>query len=105
MIDKYWKIMNASIPAKYHKDIENVTKLLKNEGCKAIYLFGSLITGKVNDNSDIDIGIKGYPEGKFLKIYSKVYLNFDNTIDLVDFDTNSDFYTMLNSIGEIEQIG
>ena len=29
----------------------------------------------------------------------------ENKIDLVDFDKNSDFYSMLNSIGEVVQIG
>jgi hypothetical protein len=31
--------------------------------------------------------------------------DFENKIDLVDFDTNDDFYIMLNKIGEIVQIG
>ena len=97
--------MELNVPVKYQQDLENVTKLLKNEGCEEIFLFGSLVTGKTNENSDIDIGIKGYPEGKFFKIYSKVYFNFDNDIDLVDFDANNDFYKMLNKIGELVQIG
>jgi len=89
------RIMNPNIPEKYRQDIEKVTKLLKNEGCEAVYLFGSLVTGKIKENSDIDIGIKGYPDGNFFKIHSKIYFNFDNNIDLVDFDANSDFYAML----------
>jgi predicted nucleotidyltransferase len=97
--------MELNIPIKYRQDIENATKILKNEGCKAVFLFGSLVTGKITDNSDIDIGIKGYPTGKFFKLYSKLYFNFDNKIDLVDFDTNEDFYLMLNKIGEVVQIG
>jgi predicted nucleotidyltransferase len=97
--------MELNIPIKYRQDIENATKLLKNEGCESIFLFGSLVTGKIHDNSDIDIGIKGYPTGKFFKLYSKLYFNFDNKIDLVDFDTNEDFYLMLNKIGEVVQIG
>ncbi|MCL2805984.1 MAG: nucleotidyltransferase domain-containing protein [Treponema sp.] len=97
--------MELNVPVRYRQDIENVTKLLKGEGCEAVYLFGSLVTGKINENSDIDIGIKGYPEGKFFKIYSKIYFNFDNNIDLVDFDTNNDFYLMLKKIGEIVQLG
>ena len=97
--------MELNIPVKYRKDIENVTKLLKNEGCEAVYLFGSLVTGKINDNSDIDIGIKGFPQGNFFRIYSKIYFNFDNKIDLVDFDSDDDFYLMLNKIGEVVQIG
>ena len=97
--------MKVEIPIRYRNDIENVTKLLKDEGCESVYLFGSIVTGKINDNSDIDIGIKGFPKGKFFRLYSKVLFNFDNKIDLVDFDANNDFYAMLNKIGEIIRIG
>ncbi|MCL2410781.1 MAG: nucleotidyltransferase domain-containing protein [Treponema sp.] len=97
--------MNINIPTKYQQDIENTTKLLKNEGCESVYLFGSLVTGKINENSDIDIGIKGLPKNKFFDVYSRLYFDMDNKIDLVDFDVNSDFYSMLNKIGEVVQIG
>jgi predicted nucleotidyltransferase len=97
--------MELNIPAKYRKDIESAANLLKTEGCQSVFLFGSLVTGKTHDDSDIDIGIKGLPKGKFFKVYSKLYFNIENKIDLVDFDTNSDFYSMLNSIGEVIQIG
>jgi len=97
--------MELNIPVKYRQDIENATKLLKNEGCEAVFLFGSLVTGNIRDNSDIDIGIKGYPTGKFFRLYSRLFFDFDNKIDLVDFDTNEDLYLMLNKIGEVIQIG
>jgi len=97
--------MELNIPLKYQKDVESVINLLKNEGCEAIFLFGSLVTGKIHDNSDIDIGIKGLPKGKFLEVYSRLYFDMENNIDLIDFDTNSDFFSMLNSIGEVVQIG
>jgi len=97
--------MELNIPQKYRQDIENATNLLKNEGCEAVFLFGSLVTGKIRDDSDIDIGIKGLPKGKFFKVYSRLYFDIENKIDLVDFDMNSDFYSMLNSIGEVVQIG
>jgi len=97
--------MELNIPQKYRKDVEAAANLLKNEGCQSVFLFGSLVTGKIRDDSDIDIGIKGLPEGKFLSLYGRLYFDFDNKIDLVDFDTNSDFYSMLNSIGEVVQIG
>ena len=64
--------MVINIPDKYQKDIEIATNLLKNEGCQSVYLFGSLVTGKIHQNSDIDIGIKGLPKGKFLDVYSRI---------------------------------
>ena len=97
--------MDLTIPVKYRHDIENATHILKNEGCEAVFLFGSMVTGKIRDDSDIDIGIKGLPKGKFLEVYSRLYFDMENKIDLVDFDINSDFYFMLNKVGEIIQIG
>ena len=97
--------MDVKIPVKYQKDVENATYLLKNEGCKDIFLFGSLVTGKLNEYSDIDIGVKGLPRKKFLKLYSKLHFDFDNKIDLVDFDKNENFYSILNDLGEVIQIG
>ena len=70
-----------------------------------MYPFGSLVTGKIREDSDIDIGVKGLPKEKFLNLYSQLHFDFKNKIDLVDFDTNSDFYSMLNSIEEVVQIG
>jgi predicted nucleotidyltransferase len=60
--------IELNIPLKYRQDIENATNLLKNEGCQSIFLFGSLVTGKIRDDSDIDIGIKGLPKGKFFEV-------------------------------------
>ncbi|MDR1150280.1 MAG: nucleotidyltransferase domain-containing protein [Clostridiales bacterium] len=33
------------------------TNLLKNKGCEFVFLFGSLIKGKIHEDSDIDIDI------------------------------------------------
>jgi predicted nucleotidyltransferase len=97
--------MELVIPPKYRQDIDNASYLLKSEGCKAVFLFGSLVTGKIHEESDIDMGIKGLPREKFLRLYSKLYFDFDNKIDLVDFDENNDFYSLLNNLGEVVQIG
>jgi predicted nucleotidyltransferase len=97
--------MELNIPSKYRHDIENATILLKKEGSKAVFLFGSLVTGKIREESDIDIGIKGLPRDKFINLYSKLYFDFDNKIDLVDFDENDEFYSLLNNLREVVQIG
>jgi predicted nucleotidyltransferase len=96
--------MEFSIPQKYRKDVETAINLLKNEGCQSIYLFGSLVTGTNHEQSDIDIGCKGLSKGKFFEVYSRLYFGLENKIDLVNFDTNSDFYSMLDKTGEVIQI-
>ena len=92
------------IPEKYRSDIEKATFCLKEEGCTAIFIFGSLVTGKYNDSSDIDLGIKGLSPRKYIRTYSKLNNIMKNKFDLIDFDENSDLYNLLDSIGEIVEI-
>ena len=93
------------IPEKYQDDIKKAASLLKNEGCKAVFLFGSMVTGKINQNSDIDIGIMGLPPKKFFRVYASLDKELSNKIDLVDFDLYKDFYVLLDSLGEVVEIG
>jgi len=51
------------------------------------------------------IGIKGLPPEKFIRVYAKLDKNLSNNVDLVDFDENDKFYNLLNSLGEIVEIG
>jgi predicted nucleotidyltransferase len=93
-----------AIPEKYMEDIKKANNFLKNEGCKTVYLFGSMVTGKIHSNSDIDIGIKGLPPEKFFKVYSKLYMNLDNEIHLVDFDFDNQFFLLLERLDEVVEI-
>jgi len=93
------------IPEKYREDIKKASILLKNEGCQSIYLFGSMITGNIHQNSDIDIGIKGLPAKKYFRTYALLDKELSNRVDLVDFDLYKDFYDLLSSLEEITEIG
>ncbi|MDR1923484.1 MAG: nucleotidyltransferase domain-containing protein [Planctomycetaceae bacterium] len=94
-----------NIPSKYRNDIETAVTCLKNEGCSDVYLFGSIVTGKNHDTSDIDIGVKGLPAKKFIRTYSILSSRLSNKIDLVDFDTNAAFFELLKSLEEVQKIG
>ena len=93
------------IPLKYQEDIKKAINLLKNEGCNSVFLFGSMVTGNIHDESDIDIGIKGLSPQKFFSVYAYLDKEVKNKIDFVDFDINEEFYSLLNSIGEVVKIG
>jgi predicted nucleotidyltransferase len=95
----------VAIPEKYQEDIKKANAFLKNEGCKTVFLFGSMVTGKIHDHSDIDIGVKGLPPEKFFKVYSKLYMNLDNEFHLVDFDCDNDFFSLLEKLGEVVEVG
>ena len=94
-----------NIPDKYKHDLDLATSLLKSEGCESVFLFGSLVTGKVHDNSDLDLGITGLPPSKFFRVYSRLYLKLERPFDLVDFDSQKEFYNLLIDLGEVIKIG
>ena len=93
------------IPEKYRRNIEEVATILKKEGCTDVFLFGSLANGKIRDDSDIDIGIKGLPAEKFIPVYSKLYGAFDTRVDLVDFDYEHGMFDILQELDEVIKIG
>lgn len=96
---------NPHIPEKYKHEIRKAVYLLKNEGARKIYLFGSMVTGNIHARSDIDIGIKGIPKGKFLKAYSQLLFNLNIEFDLVNFDFDYELFNFLKSIGEAVEVG
>jgi predicted nucleotidyltransferase len=102
---KAYKFTIDSLPDTYKKDIQKAVEILKYEGCKNIYLFGSLVTGNFNDRSDIDIGVEGLAPEKFFSVYGKLGINMNNVIDLVDFDFSKDFFEIIKKHKEIIEIG
>ena len=97
--------MDLNIPQKYKNDLNTAIDILKKEGCKSIYLFGSLVTGQMHENSDIDLGIKGLAKGKFVETYAKVYNALENDVDVIDFDKNNDLFILLSKLGEVVKVG
>ena len=95
----------SKIPEEYQSDIKKATELLINEGCEAVFLFGSMVTGDIHPNSDIDIGITGLPPTKFFSVYAFLDREIASKIDLVDFDLCKDFFSLLESIDEVIKIG
>jgi len=93
------------IPENYRIDIKKAADLLKREGCGAVFLFGSMVTGRIHEDSDIDIGIMGLPPQKFFGVSAELDREVSSCVDLVDFDSYMEFYNLLDSLGEVVKIG
>ncbi|MBP5706151.1 MAG: nucleotidyltransferase domain-containing protein [Spirochaetales bacterium] len=87
------------------RTLNKISAILKDEGCKEIYLFGSHVTGKATDNSDIDIGVKGLLPSRFYSVYARLDNEIDEKIDFIDFDEQDKLFSFLNNIGELRKIG
>ena len=95
----------VQIPEIYKSDINKAVEILKTAGCTDIYLFGSLATGKSGESSDIDLAVRGCPQGEYFHILGQLLLKLDRSVDLVSMDKQDAFARYLEKEGELLQIG
>lgn len=72
------KKTKINIPLSYKKDIEKAVKILKEAGCTEIFLFGSIAEGNMKGASDIDLAVRGCPEGMFFRLIGKLTLELEH---------------------------
>lgn len=95
-----------NLPYSYQDDIKKATKILKENGAKEVFVFGSIANGKFNENSDIDIAVKGLNEKDFYKVASILMFELENEFDLIDLDDKENrFSQMLLKVGGLLKVG
>lgn len=95
-----------NLPLSYQEDIKKAINILKSNGAKEVFIFGSLANGKFNENSDIDIAVRGLPTNEFYKIASTLLFELENEMDLIDLDdTENRFTQMLLKVGGLLKVG
>ena len=70
------------IPEIFKMDLERAIQILKSEGCKEVFLFGSLAEGTQTANSDIDLAVQGCPPDKFFHLLGKLLIELVHPVDL-----------------------
>lgn len=93
-----------TFPKIYQKDIDTAVNILKEEGCQEVYIFGSIASGDVKADSDIDIAVKGIKKGSFFKVYAKLVNALEHKIDFVDLNSNKRFTKHIFEIGDIVRV-
>ena len=95
-----------NLPKSYQEDIKKLTKILKENGATEVFIFGSIANEKFNENSDIDIAVKGLNEKKFYKVASILMFELENKFDLIDLDDKENrFSQMLLRVGGLLKVG
>lgn len=95
-----------TLPKIYQEDINKAVRILKENGAKEVFIFGSIANGKFNENSDIDIAVKGLNESDFYKVASILMFELENEFDLIDLDDKeNDFSKMLLRVGGLLKVG
>lgn len=99
------KNVQLELPVAFQRDVSRAIGILKESGCTAIFLYGSLGEGKIREKSDIDIAIQGCPKGKFYSLLGKLLLALDHSVDLVNLDSPDPFARYLENEGRLLQVG
>lgn len=94
------------LPNSYQEDIKKATNILKENGAKEVFIFGSIANGKFNEHSDIDIAVRGLEPKKFYKVASILMFELENEFDLIDLDDiENSFSQMLLKDGGLLKVG
>ncbi len=94
------------LPNSYQDDIKKAIEILKENGAKEVFIFGSIANGKFNTNSDIDIAVKGIESENFYKVASILMFELENEFDLIDLDDKDNrFSQMLLKVGGLMKVG
>lgn len=82
--ERLLEIRLSSLREKVWELLPAVADRLKSLGAKRVIVFGSLIEGEFNLDSDIDIAVEGLPECNFIesiieieKILTPAHIDFD----------------------------
>ena len=95
-----------NLPYSYQEDIKKAIQILKDNGATEIFIFGSIAKGNINENSDIDIAIKGINAKDFYRVASILMFELENKFDLIDLDDKENrFSQMLLKVGGLLKVG
>jgi predicted nucleotidyltransferase len=94
----------TQISSPFKEDLESAITILRKYGVTEIYIFGSLADGTYNDNSDIDIAVKGMKPELYLKACSELSFNINKKVDLLNMDTQERFAQMLWNLKELVRV-
>jgi len=96
--------IEAELPDELRSDVRTAAEILVAEGCREVYLFGSVAAGTFTAESDIDLATVGLPKERFFTAYGKVLAKVRRAVDIVALDYNQDFGRRLKETGTLTRV-
>ena len=78
--------------------------LLRSAGAREVYVFGSLLSKRFHEGSDVDVAVSGLPPDRFFSTMARLGELFDRPVDLVDLDEDSPFTAYLKEKGPLRRV-
>ena len=96
--------VDLNLPADLKNAISVAAEILLHDGCKEVYLFGSVAKGAFTADSDVDLATVGLPKDKFFSSYGRILSQVRARVDLVALDYDQDFGNRLKAAGTLTRV-
>jgi len=96
--------VDMNLPADLRNAISVAAEILLHDGCKEVYLFGSVAKGTFTGDSDVDLATVGLPKEKFFSSYGRILSQVRARVDLVALDYDQDFGNRLKAAGTLTRV-
>jgi predicted nucleotidyltransferase len=96
--------VDMNLPAELRNAISVAAEILLQDGCKEVYLFGSVAKGTFTGDSDVDLATVGLPKEKFFSSYGRILSQVRARVDLVALDYDQDFGNRLKAAGTLTRV-
>lgn len=97
--------MATTIAATEREAIARAARALREQGATEVYLFGSAVTGRLREGSDIDLAVAGLPPERFFRAMGLAADVLDRPLSLVDLDEDTPFTRYLRAEGGLQLVG
>jgi len=97
-------IADLTLPEDLKNAISIAAEILLHDGCKEVYVFGSVAKGTFTASSDIDLATVGLPKDRFFASYGRILSKVRRTVDLVALDYDQDFGNRLKAAGTLTRV-
>lgn len=84
-------------PENMEELLKRSAEILRAAGAKAVYVFGSAATGRMGEDSDVDLAVSGLPARGYIPAKVKVGNLFGRSVDLIDLDLETPFTSYLKA--------
>jgi len=95
----------TTIPEEYRADLDRAAEICREEGCREVYVFGSVAAGRHGPRSDLDIGVRGCRPEHFYRLLGRLMEELSHSVDLVDLDLETRVAEFLEQEGQLLHVG
>lgn len=92
------------IPDEYCADVARAVEICKAEGCRDVFVFGSVVARSYRSDSDLDIGVRGCPPRHFYRLLGRLMDELTHPVDLVDLDLEVRVAEFLEQEGQLVHV-